>query len=109
TPRPMFRKAHWDVVRKALLRELSLLTRCERYTSAEAVEEAIRQLEEAIQRVIHEEIPFSKPSPYWKRWYGEALDKMRKESARLERVAYRWRHAPDHPSHEEARKSRTNF
>lgn len=108
-PRPMFRKTDWGEFRKELMQELSSLLRCEHYTSVEDVEEAIQQLDAAIQRAIQAKVPFSKPSPYWKRWYTEALDLLRKESAKLERIAYRWRFAPDHPVHEEARTSRTKF
>ncbi|KAJ7136859.1 hypothetical protein C8R44DRAFT_541816, partial [Mycena epipterygia] len=102
-PQPLYRKADWKLIRGEMQTALQALPCPERYTTVESVMTAIQGLEELVRRIILENVDMSSPLPYWKRWYNGDLDDMRGDSAHLERESYHWQHAPDHPSHEEAR------
>ncbi|KAJ7668117.1 hypothetical protein B0H17DRAFT_1142582 [Mycena rosella] len=102
-PSPIPAQRELPPLDEALMEELSVLERPERYETVEEVEAAIQRVEDAIQRVIAAQVKMSKLSPYWRQWYTLLLDELRKESARLNRESYRRRHVPDYPVHEEAR------
>ncbi|KAJ6584408.1 hypothetical protein B0H19DRAFT_862146, partial [Mycena capillaripes] len=90
-PVPMYRKTDWSDYRGALMKRLIHLNRCERYETVEEVERAIRELGEAIQATTDKIVPMSKPTPYMKRWYTEAMGELRRAYAKLERIAYEQR------------------
>jgi hypothetical protein len=93
----------WGDFRKDIVRHLEGMDRLTSYTTTEDAEQAIDQLEAAIQATIKETVKMSKPLPYMKRWFSDDLRALKKAWVKLERDAYAQRFAPDHPAHVEAR------
>ncbi|KAJ7334321.1 hypothetical protein DFH08DRAFT_643839, partial [Mycena albidolilacea] len=103
TPTYAYRKTNWEDYRTTLQARLALLPRPHSYDTAEDLEEGVRRLEQAVRETTDDVVSLSKPYPQSKRWFTLALKRLKQESAKLQRTAYRNQFKPDHPAHELAR------
>ncbi|KAJ7667112.1 hypothetical protein B0H17DRAFT_844022, partial [Mycena rosella] len=108
-PRPMWRKTEWDEFRATLFIELSGVLLRASYATREEVDDAIAAVHDAIQTCVDAHVQMSKPSPYRKRWWTDALAVLKRESQRALRDAHQHRMTPEHPVHEEARVRRNMY
>jgi hypothetical protein len=67
----------WEQFREKLTTELAANEQTEEIKTAEELESAVERLENSINKVVNELVPFSKPSPYRKRWWNKELTEAR--------------------------------
>ncbi len=61
----------------------------------------LKRLDDVVQETIEIYVPWTKPSPYIKRWWTGELTELWKHLRKVQKKAYRFRMFKDHPIHEE--------
>jgi len=108
-PKPNYRATDWEEFRRTLAENLEELPAARRLETAEELEEALSQLEEAVVRTVDKAVPKRKPSPYARRWWTNELQQARVNMRKANREAERYREFPGHSTHEEHRKRRNEY
>jgi hypothetical protein len=108
-PVPMFCKANWSEYRKCLMGKLLQIERQENYETVEDIMHAFQELDDAIRETTQEVVELSKPSMHVKRWYSKQMRELKRESAKLEHIAYKQQHTPDHPIHAQAAEAMARY
>lgn len=94
---------NWKDFREHLTENLERNTPPKEILNTLEFENAVSFLIKAIQDMIEETVPKSKPVPYTKRWWSSDLSHMKKEKNWLNHRSYIHRACEDHPSHKELR------
>ena len=104
-----FRAVDWLKYRDTLLSQLGLMPDPCTLTNEAQFQEAVNDLTSAIQVVIQQMVPTSKPSPYSHCWWNEDLSHLKRQMNCLGSESYRHRAVTDHLSHSLHRKTRNNY
>src|SRR5882672_7826691 len=98
-PRPNFKAADWDKVRKDLAKRLENLSTSDVIQNEAEFYNRLNALTQAIAETVDKSIPKTRPSPFVKRWWSKELSQKRSEVHRLGRRSYAMRGDPDEPTH----------
>nr|VWO96319.1 Uncharacterized protein [Ganoderma boninense] len=69
----------------------------------------LQRINAAIATAVEQEVPFTNPTPFSRRWWSKDLTALRKQKQRAGRIAHRHERDPDHPAHEEYRQIRNRY
>ncbi|EEB87363.1 hypothetical protein MPER_15299 [Moniliophthora perniciosa FA553] len=94
-----FHDVSWDKFKIALEENLGKIPAPQVTESAEALNEAVQQLTEAIQATIATNVPLIKPSRHSRRWWSEELSALKKTHSKLRSQAHKLRNDQTHPIH----------
>ncbi|SJL06791.1 uncharacterized protein ARMOST_10133 [Armillaria ostoyae] len=108
-PRRNFRKVEWQKFYDTLKERLNTLPPPSEIEDNEQMYRMLGDLNNIVQEVIDKYVPWTKPSPYAKRWWTPELTVLRKCLCRVQRKAYEFRTFPDHPVHEERKQLRNIY
>ncbi|PIL29087.1 hypothetical protein GSI_09135 [Ganoderma sinense ZZ0214-1] len=61
----------------------------------------LQRLNEAIASAIEQEVPFTNPTPFSRRWWSKDLSALRKQKQRAGRASFKHKHDSEHPAHED--------
>jgi len=111
TPRHNWRDVDWQAFSKTAKEELAKLPIPHTLRNIPEFETSLKAFTDTLDKVIEKHVPITKPSPFKKRWWSDALSKKRNEVRKLARKVYHQvqRHNFDHPVHEEHRKLRNEY
>jgi ribonuclease HI len=98
-----FRLVDWEEFTTKLKEILDANPSPRPITNSEEFDTALRNVSEALTATIDSCVPLSKSSPFSKRWWTRELGDMCKRKNRLNNLHFKYRGAPDHPSHQEFR------
>ncbi len=108
-PRRNFRKVDWQKFYNKLQEKLDVLPPPCEIETKEQVHGTLEELDQIVQDVIELYVPWTKPSPYIKRWWTDELSVLRKHLRTVQKKAYRVQMFSDHPIHEEKRQIRKAY
>jgi len=94
-----FRNVDWDEFRKELSVQLANLLQPVLIDNQEQLEHSCKSLTKAIQRVIVTQVPVTNITPKSKRWWTKELTQLCRQSNKLGRQSYDWRHDLGHAIH----------
>lgn len=106
SPRRNFRATDWEKFHEKLDDEMKTVEWPVAIDSEEVLQATVQHLDGVIQRAIEAIVPLSKPLPFTKRWWNSELTKLRKAKNKLNNVAFKFRHLPDHPAHLQLKSAR---
>ncbi|KAK0450333.1 uncharacterized protein EV420DRAFT_1274828, partial [Desarmillaria tabescens] len=109
SPRRNFRKVDWEKFYNTLRDQLDTLPIPCEITNSEQMHTTLKNIDDAVQDVIDACVPWTKPSPYMKRWWNGELTELRQQLRRVQKKAYGFRSVPEHPIHEERRRLRNQY
>jgi hypothetical protein len=92
--------ANWESFVEGLKVNLEVVPLPKDLKTEEDIQSAARDLTTALQKMIEEQIPTSKPCPHSKQWWNSDLQVLKKKLNKLSTEALRQRAVPNHPSHE---------
>ena len=104
-----FKLTDWEKFRKTMEAKLRKLPEPEEIKTEEQFRTTLEKLDTRIKETIEKHVPWSKPSPYSKRWWTHKLGTLKKEKERLARKSYRSRALNQDPVHKEYRRARNRF
>ncbi|EJF58325.1 hypothetical protein DICSQDRAFT_67235 [Dichomitus squalens LYAD-421 SS1] len=87
-----FRDVDWKAFNTALRVALQDSALPEEIQTTDDFDRTLSLLMKAINRAVEKEVPYSRPSPFSKRWWSKELAAMRKIKQRLGCIAHKHRH-----------------
>ncbi|PIL24452.1 transcription factor [Ganoderma sinense ZZ0214-1] len=109
TRRRNFREVDWDGFNAALRAHLDAHPIAASIRSTADFDAYLQRLNDAITAAVDQEVPFTNPTPFSRRWWSKDLTIMRKQKQRAGRSAFKYRQDPGHPAHEEYRLIRNQY
>ena len=97
------RATDWEAFGNALSARLNITPDLAPIMSEGDFTQAVSELVKALQDMIQDVIPKTRPSPYAKRWWNNELIVLKKAKNKLSGLAYKYRALPGHPIHGEHR------
>jgi len=104
-----FKLTDWEKFRKTMEAKLREIPEPEEIETEEQFHTTLEKLDTRIKETIEKHVPWSKPSPYSKRWWTHELGTLKKEKERLARKSYRSQALNQDPVHKEYRRSRNRY
>jgi hypothetical protein len=95
------KEVDWEEFREELRKNRRTRTR-HPLDSLENVNQALKELDDDIQKTIRVLAKISEPTPWSKRWWNKSLSALRRRSKKAERDAHKYRYLPCHSAHQEA-------
>lgn len=109
TPTRNLREADFAELTKSLSIALNETCPAKEITDPAQFEDYVCLFIDTVNDHLNEKVPFTKPSPYTKRWWTRELTDLRKLKNKLSNVAYKHRGLPNHPIHAEHKKAANHF
>jgi hypothetical protein len=104
-----FREVDWDEFRKTLESRLEELQPAEQITMQRQLDQCCKDLTEAIQDVIHTQVPVVRTTSKTKRWWTKELTQLQRQAGKLGRQSYKRRDDPQHPIHGEHKEAAKRY
>ena len=99
SPKPNFKAANWDKVRKDLAKRLENLNTVDNIHNEDEFYNRLIALTQGITETVDKIVPKTRLSPFVKRWWSKELSQKRTEVRRLGRKSYTMRGDPDELAH----------
>jgi ribonuclease HI len=107
--RKNWRMVEWETFRKELTKKLDSLPPPTELVDLQRFESTLTALEKSIQETVEATVPTQKLTPHTKRWWTLELSQLRKQFQKLSHRSHRKRMEPEHPVHEEYRRTRNDY
>jgi ribonuclease HI len=108
-PRHNYRLVDWKIFNKKLEARLREQIEQPCPTDKPHFYRNLKELTDAITDTANEQVPTTKPSPFMKRWWSLTLTKLRAETRRAGRQAYKHRTSRAHESHAKYKAARNKY
>jgi len=104
-----YRKTNWTAFLEELNIQLLQIPAPIQLQSKEDLEQALDNLEQAIQNTAEKCVPQKKPTPYSKHWWTKELMQARNSVRKLTGTAAKQKTHPHHPVHKELHQTRNKY